>query len=162
MDDWPPRPSLYVTVPMPLPPLTAQAAFDRVREHHTVFPGADRWSIDTGSAVLRLIGPGAADPRTCELSPYRVVAGRLADSGRWRRGWAVDVELTPWSTQRTTLGLRPTGRRLMRSAPSVQDRYGATATAALERLATLLVTDVDARLRNDLVDVVAHPSLRRG
>ena len=100
----------YVSRVLPLPSGVARQVFDacRVDRQHRS-PDPDRWSVTTGATVLRVVGPGhvpaASGPwpvRSCPATLHLPRRGGTA---------AVELELTPWSRQRTEVGLRLLGRR---------------------------------------------------
>jgi len=88
----------YVSRVLDLPPLVAQAAFDAVRpsDPHargTLVRGAIRVTAREG--YRRTSGASGMPYRS---QPAVIVVARL-------RRWAVELELVPWSSRRTELGL---------------------------------------------------------
>ena len=102
-------PPIYLSRVLSLPAAVAVAALDRVRHAGVLDPTVrtepGEWlSIPVPAGTLRLAREDAPD-QPARILPVRKVPGRL----RTRLPWptvAVDLEVSPWSTGRTEVGLR--------------------------------------------------------
>jgi hypothetical protein len=140
--------TLYVSQPLNLPPLTAQAAFDTLREASAVHNTLDRWIFETDSGELRLVG-GVADS-SWGMWALRRAPGHLHQRGRLGR-LAIELELTPWSGRRCEIGIRPCGRLAPTTEGWRQRRYLALAAEIAENLAHGLEAQVDNWISEQLV-----------
>ena len=95
----------YVSRVLDLPPLVAQAAFDAVRHQRTRSRRFPVWDVAVPVGRLELVGSGwvSPPPRACYWS-YRDVPGMIR-AASWPVPVAVRLELAPWSSTQTTLGL---------------------------------------------------------
>ena len=140
--------TLYVNQPLNLPPLTAAAAFDAVREAFALPRAPDQWAIETASGQLRVLGTGVANRPGLYL--LRQVPGRLRRQAG-PRSMPVEVELTQWSRRRCEIGIRPNGRLAPVDDGWRQQRYLTLAVEAAEELALRLEAVVDGWLFGQLV-----------
>ena len=140
--------TIYVNQPLNLPPLTAGAAFDAVREAFALPNDPDEWAIETASGQLCVVGTGIANPR--EVCLLRRAPGRLGRPA-WPGSMPVEVELTQWSKRRCEIGIRPCGRLAPINDGRRQRRYVTLATEAAEELALRLEAVVDEWLLGQLV-----------
>src|SRR4051812_33151671 len=88
----------YVSRVLELPPLVAQAAFDAVRPSDPHGGGLllrGAWRVTAREGYRRTSGARGMPYRS---QPALIVLAR-------GRRWAVELELVPWSPQRTELGL---------------------------------------------------------
>lgn len=106
-----PEPFGYLCRVTGLPPLVAQAAFDAVRLARADPGTPGRWHVVVpgGSIDLWSDGQVPPPPRPCFWS-YREAPGTIRSPWWWVRV-PVRLELVPWSSTRTTLGLSIRGRR---------------------------------------------------
>jgi hypothetical protein len=116
---------LYVARPLDLPPLTARAVFDDHRRRGTV--------IQMTSAELRL--QGGRRPRLAQPSACLCRRGGLA-------AIPVEVEVAPWSSLSSELGIRPRMRFVPMASGWRQQRYLALAIQAAEGLVRVLEDEV--------------------
>jgi hypothetical protein len=96
--------SYYMSRRLDVPPHVARAAFDEL--HYA--GGLGPWSLRTARWTLTLKGPVRVSVGESGQA-YRVQRGLLR--GPLRR-MPVELELQPWSSTRTELGLRPLTRNL--------------------------------------------------
>jgi hypothetical protein len=129
---WEPPRLPYLTRILDLPPLVAQAAFDAARTARMPRPRSAGWEIGTADGRLELHGDGRVPPppRPCYWS-YRHVSGRIRSPG-WQPAIAIGLELVPWSSTRTALGLHVDGAPLIYADEHL---YIAVGRAALHTLA---------------------------
>ena len=126
----------YMSRTIDVPPLVAQAAYDDCVQQSTDEFGA----LADSSVRLELHGPIRRFP--CSgCWPLRSRPGTLT-VGRLR--WPVALELLPWSTERTELGLLPGSRALRGFPPHVVTRGG---HELLEQLAASMHAWADHPLR---------------
>lgn len=130
MNDAPPT-TTYVSRVLALPSGVARQVFDACRvdrQHRSADP--DHWTVTAGATLLRVTGPGHV-PGASRLGPVRSCPAALQLP---RRGGTVPVELelTPWSHQRTEVGLRLLGRRAPRRG--YLDAAGACVDALVNEL----------------------------
>ena len=118
--------TLYVSVPVDLPPLTAGAAFDAVSN-----PDAE------SKCGIRLDPVAAMAP---DLTIRRASA-RLPVAGRVTVG--VEIELVMWSDDSCEIGLRPLGRVIPTGHGRRHDRYLDLARGVAARLADTMVEVAD-------------------
>jgi hypothetical protein len=130
--------TLYVNQPLNLPPLTAQAAFDAVREASGSSRCPDTWVIETSGSELRMVGTGAVDRPG--IWPLRQAPAQLRRRGG-HGSMAIEVELTRWSKHRCEIGIRPCARMAPMS-DSRRRRYRALAVEAAEELAVRIEAHV--------------------
>ncbi|MGH8983130.1 MAG: hypothetical protein ACRDY6_04565 [Acidimicrobiia bacterium] len=102
-------PPTYLSRVIALPVAVAADALDRVRRagalDPTVRTDPGEWlSISAPAGTLRLAREDAPD-RPARILPIRRVPGRLRTRFPWPTV-AVELELSPWSTGRTEVGLR--------------------------------------------------------
>jgi hypothetical protein len=72
--------TLYVSQPLNLPPLTAQATFDTLHQASSTGRTRDRWIFETDSAELRFVGCVASTSRASRMTD--MVTGSLPGSLR--------------------------------------------------------------------------------
>jgi hypothetical protein len=130
MMDTHPTGTWYVARRFAVPADLAAPALDRIAGAELVLRG------DWGGLVAAAAPPGLARSRA---APRRVLRGRLHLPHR--RAAGVEVELTPWSTRESELGVRPTS--LPRAGRG--KAYTETAVAALDRLHDALLAALMAR-----------------
>lgn len=102
---WERDPFPHLSRVLELPPLVAQAAFDAVG-FDRARPGPGHvWAVEVPAGRLELAGSGLVSPppRACYWS-YRDVPG-LIRAAPWPLAIPIRLELLPWSTTRTALGL---------------------------------------------------------
>ena len=100
-----PGPFPHLARPVDLPPLTAQAAFDAVRNAHSEDSQSHRWTLPLRDGRLELSGPGyvPTPPRPCYWS-FREVEGKIR-SQRWHLAVPVRLLLLPWSGTRSAVAI---------------------------------------------------------
>lgn len=110
---WEPNRLPYLSRTLDLPPLVAQAAFDATRSARTRPSRPSAWDIVTAAGRLELQGDGLVPPppRPCYWS-YRQVSGRIRSSC-WHPPIPCQLELVPWSSARTAVGVRADGIPLL-------------------------------------------------
>ena len=101
-------PTLYIGQPLNLAPLEAQAAFDLHRIASSGTRGA--WVVKTDQALLVAQGAGGVQRRH-PVDAYRRWYASLRPLG-WPASVGVELELSPASSTRCELGLRPSGRTI--------------------------------------------------
>jgi hypothetical protein len=132
--------TLYVSQPVNLPPLTAQAAFDALWKTPGP-PPANMPVVETASGCLRIRRSPAVSPPELE-GPIRQLGAQLSSKRKLGR-FAVAIELTPWSQHTCEIGLRPSGWRLPTGPGWRQRRYFSLAVDAAETMADHLESVVD-------------------
>ena len=98
----------YVSHRIDVPRLVAQAAYDELIQDTT----SECWVLADSPVRLELHGPVRRFPGS-GWWPLRSRAGTLTVR---RLRWPVELELLPWSRERTELGLQP-GSRALRALP---------------------------------------------
>lgn len=106
----------YMSRRIDVPPLVSQAAYDV----HAGRSAGDGWAISVSAARLVLRGP-VLRPSGAGWRALRSQGGTL-NVGRYR--WPVELEVLPWSSERTELGLRPCSRTLRAIPPDLVMRAG--------------------------------------
>ena len=147
--------TLYVNRPLNLPPLTAQAAFDTLRETCALSSTPDRWVIETAGTELRLMARGVMNRRG--TWPLRQAPGLLRRRGRLR-SMSIEVELTRWSKHRCEIGIRPCARMAPLSDGWRQQRYLALAVEAAEGLAVRIEAQVHNWMREQCFAPTGNPA----
>jgi hypothetical protein len=135
----------YVSRIVPLPARAAPTVFEGWwAEFRRGYNGelVETFSVHDGEVTFdpsswTRCGPGP-------LAPYRRIRGRLRARTLWRGSWPVEVELSPWSSTSSELGVRYAGRRL-RGVASVT-RYHRLAASVLEGLGSAILHTVPAEL----------------
>jgi hypothetical protein len=140
--------TLYVSQPLNLPPLTAQAAFDTLHQASSIGRNLDRWIFETASGELRLDGNVAGTSRT--MWALRRAPGHLHRRGGPGR-LAIELELTAWSRRRCEVGIRPCGCLAPTTEGWRQRRYLKLAAEIAESLARRLEARVDNWISEQLV-----------
>jgi hypothetical protein len=127
----------YMSCRLDVPPQVASAAYDERAGSLT----DQRWEVEANAARLDLRGP------VCRYSGsgWRPLRSQLGTLTVGRHRWPVELELLPWSRDRTELGLRPYGRRLRVSPPENGTLAGLT---VLDRLAETIQVWADQPLRD--------------
>ena len=137
----------YMSRRLDLPPLLAQAAYDAYVDDGD----QGRWLVTTDTARLELSGPVRQPPAAPGWQPLRRQSGVLV-AGRLR--WPVELELLPWSRDRTELGLFPQSR-LLRTFPP------ATVTLAGHELLRGLAASMHAWADQPLREWASDPRTRQ-
>lgn len=121
----------YMDRVVDLPPAIAAVCFDDVRADLCADPAnpAGRWSIRADEEVLELAGTGVLSSGQTGWRVLRRLHGSLRSPGGWVR-LPVELELLPWSSRRTEVGLRPRGRL----GPGPGSFYVRGGNAVLDRL----------------------------
>jgi hypothetical protein len=126
--------TLYVSRRVCLPPLVAATAFDVVYLAHADGGDSSSWTIAAGSAQLALNGTNLVPDHPA--LPLRQAAGRLR-GGPGHRWFSVVLEVTPWSTLMSEVGVRAFGRSVPVEDGPRQRRYLDLAGAAVDHVAVL-------------------------
>jgi hypothetical protein len=127
--------TLYVSRRVCLPPLVAATAFDVVHLAHADGGDSSGWTIAAGSAQLALDGTNLVPDHPA--LPLRQAAGRLRGVPGYR-SFPVELEVTPWSTTFSEVGVRAVGRSVPAEDGRRQRRYLELAGAAVDHVAVLL------------------------
>jgi hypothetical protein len=138
--------TLYVSRRVRIPSFAATVAFDDLWA--TRDESGAQSPVVMPSAVLVWRGPyivPGPDPTT----PLRASIGWLRPSSGWG-GFAVEVDLVPWSRREAEVGIRPRGRFGPFVEGRRQQRYVGLAGAMAEHLAARLEA-VAARWERDVV-----------
>jgi hypothetical protein len=100
--------SSYLSLVIDLPPLVAQAAYDA---QWCTCGSCGSWclTVASGRLLARVPRPVSRGDAPLRADKSIIVAGI------WR--WPAELELTPWSTERTQLGLRLIDLALLRRPP---------------------------------------------
>lgn len=99
-------------------------------------------AVAKGYLVLDAASWARCGPGPC--APYRRVRGRLRPRGR--RGWPVELELVPWSAERSELGLRFVGR----SGPVHLGRYHRMAATVIDVVGSAILAAAPAPVPEDV------------
>jgi hypothetical protein len=155
--------SLYVSAMVELPPLTASAAFDATRvapfPNRDSGPGSGCWVVVASGGTLE-VQAESQPPRTTRLCAYRRAFGRMTTAGGW---WSVpiEVELSPWSSHRCSVGIRPSGPRPGMQPSRLQDRYFEAAVTTASELAGQLERHVARWIDRSLAASLSEDASRR-
>lgn len=114
--------TFYVNRVLDLPPLVAQASYDALAQQ-----SGGEGVLTATNARLQLHAP-VRMPVGAGYQPYRSQPGTLMTD--WLR-WPFELELLPWSDDRTELGLRPISRRFSPFPPEPIVRAGQRLLSAL-------------------------------
>jgi hypothetical protein len=151
--------TLYVNQPLNLPSLTAQAAFDTVRQACALTGAPDRWVIETAGSELCMEGTGVVNRRG--IWALRQARGQLRRRGRLG-SIAIDVGLTRWSKHRCEIGIRPCARMAPMIDGGRQRRYLALAVEAAEEVAVRLEAQVHDWMYKQWCAPTGNPALLTG